>query len=67
MKQVAGQVGVNRPADSINARHAQRFPEPLSAGAHWFVSGVGDIRRAASQWRLSSAVRDEALFMLARV
>ena len=34
MKQVAGQVGVNRPADSINARHAQRFPEPLSAGAH---------------------------------
>ena len=32
MKQVAGQVGVNRPADSINARHAQEFPEPLSAG-----------------------------------
>ncbi len=36
MKQVAGQVGVNRPADPINARRAQRFPEFLSAGTHWF-------------------------------
>src|SRR5215218_7459352 len=41
MKQVAGQVGVNRPADSINSRHAQRFPEPPSAGVHWFRAPRG--------------------------
>src|SRR5215207_3554797 len=62
MKQVAGQVGVNRPADSINSRHAQRFPEPLSAGAHWFRVRRG-WHPSDSMWRLSPAFRDGALFV----
>ena len=56
MKQVAGQVGVNRPADSIDARHAQEFPEPLSASgrAPEAAQRRRNSMRRANSWKIFS-------------